>query len=192
VRSCTYTDDLNRVFERFLAGEESGLFHAGGPRPITLYQIAQGVNRADGYDPALPSIQSDPQQARKLLTQAGLRVGAIRHENSNTTLSGQLIDTSPAAGQSVPVGSNVTLVVSSGPAKVNVPDVTGESEALAKSDLHAAGFEVTAVIPRFLPYSFRGRIPASAALARIYLRVPLFWRVLGKQFLVLGVKGRED
>jgi hypothetical protein len=57
--------------------------------------------------------------------------------------------------------------------------------------LYAAGFEVTTVIPRFLPYSFRGRIPASAALARIYLRVPVLWRVLGKQFLVLGVKGRE-
>jgi hypothetical protein len=54
--------------------------------------------------------------------------------------------------------------------------------------LYAAGFKVTAVIPRFLPYSFRGRIPASAALARIYLRVPALWRILGKQFLVLGVK----
>ena len=32
VRSCTYTDDLNRVFERFLAGDEAGLFHCGGPR----------------------------------------------------------------------------------------------------------------------------------------------------------------
>jgi dTDP-4-dehydrorhamnose reductase len=53
VRSCTYTDDLNRVFERFLAGDESGLYHAGGLRPITLYQIAQIVNRAGGYDPAL-------------------------------------------------------------------------------------------------------------------------------------------
>src|SRR5260370_39568600 len=46
VRSCTYTDDLNRVFERFLAGNERGVYHAGGPRPITLYQIAQIVNRA--------------------------------------------------------------------------------------------------------------------------------------------------
>jgi hypothetical protein len=55
--------------------------------------------------------------------------------------------------------------------------------------LYAAGFEVTAVIPRFLPYSFRGRLPSSPALARSYLRVPALWRVLGKQFLVLGTKG---
>ena len=32
VRSCTYTDDLNRVFEYFLAGDEAGLYHLGGPR----------------------------------------------------------------------------------------------------------------------------------------------------------------
>jgi dTDP-4-dehydrorhamnose reductase len=53
VRSCTYTDDLNRVFERFLAGDETGLYHLGGPRAITLYQIAQIVNRVGGYDPRL-------------------------------------------------------------------------------------------------------------------------------------------
>jgi dTDP-4-dehydrorhamnose reductase len=53
VRSCTYTDDLNRVFERFLAGTESGLYQLGGPRAVTLYQIGQIVNRVGGYDPAL-------------------------------------------------------------------------------------------------------------------------------------------
>lgn len=53
VRSCTYTDDLNRVFERFLTGTEGGLYHLGGPRAVTLYQIGQIVNRVGGYDPAL-------------------------------------------------------------------------------------------------------------------------------------------
>jgi dTDP-4-dehydrorhamnose reductase len=53
VRSCTYTDDLNRVFERFLVEDWFGLYHLGGPRPRTLYQIAQIVNRVGGYDPSL-------------------------------------------------------------------------------------------------------------------------------------------
>ncbi len=53
VRSCTYCDDLNGVFERFLMGNQAGLFHAGGPRPMTLYNIAQVVNRVGGYDPHL-------------------------------------------------------------------------------------------------------------------------------------------
>jgi SAM-dependent methyltransferase len=52
--------------------------------------------------------------------------------------------------------------------------------------LHAAGFEIEEVVPRFLPYSFGGSLPASAALVRTYLRMPLAWRVLGKQFLVVG------
>src|SRR5438876_9361382 len=49
VRSCTYCDDLTAVFERFLAGDESGLYHLGGPRANTLYQIAQVVNRVGDY-----------------------------------------------------------------------------------------------------------------------------------------------
>jgi len=53
VRSITYTDDMNRVFERFLAGDETGLYHLGGPRALTLYQIAQIVNRVGGYEPTL-------------------------------------------------------------------------------------------------------------------------------------------
>jgi SAM-dependent methyltransferase len=54
--------------------------------------------------------------------------------------------------------------------------------------LHAAGFGVTAVVPRFLPYSFRGLLPPSPLLTRIYLRTPPLWPLLGKQFLVLARK----
>jgi hypothetical protein len=45
---------------------------------------------------------------------------------------------------------------------------------------------VTDVIPRFLPYSFRSRLPASRQLVALYLRMPILWRLQGKQFLVLG------
>lgn len=53
VRSVTYCDDLNIVFAEFLSRNLSGLFHCGGPRPITLYQIAQIVNYVGGYEPSL-------------------------------------------------------------------------------------------------------------------------------------------
>jgi hypothetical protein len=52
--------------------------------------------------------------------------------------------------------------------------------------LYAAGFEPTMVIPRYLPYSFRGVLPASPVLTRLYLRSPVLWPVLGKQFLVMA------
>lgn len=52
--------------------------------------------------------------------------------------------------------------------------------------LYAAGFEPIRIVPRFLPYSFRGRLPAGPALVRRYLRTPRAWPLLGKQFLVVG------
>jgi dTDP-4-dehydrorhamnose reductase len=53
VRTPAYTDCLNRLYERVLASDISGLYHAGGPRSLSLYQIAQIVNRVGGYDPNL-------------------------------------------------------------------------------------------------------------------------------------------
>jgi len=50
--------------------------------------------------------------------------------------------------------------------------------------LYAAGFTPREVLPRFLPFSFRGILPASPSLTRAYLRMPLAWRILGKQFLI--------
>jgi dTDP-4-dehydrorhamnose reductase len=68
VRSCTYVDDLNRVFELFLIGNEPGLFHLGGPRPVSLFQIGQIVNRVGGYPPTLlkgcPRIEAGPMPPR--------------------------------------------------------------------------------------------------------------------------------
>jgi hypothetical protein len=55
--------------------------------------------------------------------------------------------------------------------------------------LFAAGFEPERIVPRFLPYSFRGRLPAGATTTRLYLRTPAVWRLLGKQFLVIAKVG---
>jgi SAM-dependent methyltransferase len=61
------------------------------------------------------------------------------------------------------------------------------TEVSVQEHLYAAGYEVTDVVPRFLPFSFRSRWPASAKLTSLYLRTPLAWRFVGKQFLVLGI-----
>jgi SAM-dependent methyltransferase len=52
--------------------------------------------------------------------------------------------------------------------------------------LYAAGFEPERIVPRYLPYSFRGILPPSKTLTRLYLKAPLAWKLLGKQFLVIG------
>lgn len=64
VRTPAYTDCLNRLYERVLASEIEGLYHAGGPRALSLYQIAQIINRVGGYDPHLlrgcPRVDAGP------------------------------------------------------------------------------------------------------------------------------------
>ena len=49
-----------------------------------------------------------------------------------------------------------------------------------------AGFRTDVLIKRFLPYTTKGRLPVSNALARIYLRLPPAWLVFGKQTLYVG------
>jgi dTDP-4-dehydrorhamnose reductase len=51
VRTPTYTDCMNRLYETMLGNDLCGIFHAGGPRRMTLYQIAQVINRVGGYNP---------------------------------------------------------------------------------------------------------------------------------------------
>ena len=60
-------------------------------------------------------------------------------------------------------------------------------EAVAEH-LYASGFEPERTVSRFLPYSFTGFLPPSRTLTRVYLRTPPVWRLLGKQFLMLGRK----
>jgi serine/threonine-protein kinase len=82
------------------------------------------------------------QQAQKMIRQQHLAVGRVLFQNSSTVAKNVVISTDPSSGQTVPVGSRVNLFVSSGPALVRVPDVTGESQDSAKSQLTGAGLQV--------------------------------------------------
>jgi dTDP-4-dehydrorhamnose reductase len=69
IRTPTYTDCLNPLMANVLARPDmTGLYHAGGPRRLSLYQIAQIVNRIGGYDPHLlhgcPRIEAGPMPPR--------------------------------------------------------------------------------------------------------------------------------
>ncbi|HMN84593.1 MAG TPA: class I SAM-dependent methyltransferase [Bauldia sp.] len=54
--------------------------------------------------------------------------------------------------------------------------------------LQQAGFEVTEVLPRFLPYTMNARVRTGDFLIRAYLALPIAWRIFGKQFLVVAAK----
>jgi methyltransferase family protein len=60
------------------------------------------------------------------------------------------------------------------------------TERSTAEHLYGAGFAVTRAYPRFLPYSFGGRIPTHPALVRAYLRTRPAWSLLGKQFLLIA------
>lgn len=53
IRTPTYVDCLSAVCEDVLRSELRGIYHAGGPRRLSLYQIGQIINRLGGYDPDL-------------------------------------------------------------------------------------------------------------------------------------------
>jgi beta-lactam-binding protein with PASTA domain/predicted Ser/Thr protein kinase len=105
--------------------------------------VSLAVSAGPGTETVPPVEGESLKQARADIRAAHLTVGRIVRQTSSQYPAGQVIGTDPAAGQMPPAGSRVTVFVSSGPAKVAVPDVTTESEAQAKSDLHNAGFQVT-------------------------------------------------
>jgi SAM-dependent methyltransferase len=54
--------------------------------------------------------------------------------------------------------------------------------------LRTTGFSLERVIPRFLPYTMSDGRQYPTLLVRLYLRVPLAWRLFGRQFLVVAGK----
>lgn len=54
--------------------------------------------------------------------------------------------------------------------------------------LAMAGFEVERVVARFLPYTTRSALPKASFLIAAYVRMPLAWPILGKQFLLVARK----
>lgn len=50
------------------------------------------------------------------------------------------------------------------------------------------GFAIERSVPRFLPYTMVNSREYPLFLLRLYLRMPLVWRILGKQFLIVARK----
>jgi beta-lactam-binding protein with PASTA domain/predicted Ser/Thr protein kinase len=84
----------------------------------------------------VPSVQGFREaRAKRLIAAAHLKVDRTLPESSNQFAAGFVTRTDPTAGESLPIGTGVTLFVSSGKAKVTVPDVRGEPQAAATQAL---------------------------------------------------------
>lgn len=77
--------------------------------------------------------------ARSRLAQTGLLLheGDVRY--SGDVPAGSVLEQSPKAGESVPAGSVVTVVVSAGADTFEMPDYVGESVLVARAELEARG-----------------------------------------------------
>jgi eukaryotic-like serine/threonine-protein kinase len=84
-------------------------------------------------------------QAKSAIEAANLKVGQVMQQSSTTMLAGHVVSTSPAAGANPTAGSAVEIFVSSGPPKVQVPDVTSEDIGQAKANLQNQGFSIGTV-----------------------------------------------
>jgi eukaryotic-like serine/threonine-protein kinase len=104
-------------------------------QPITML-ISKGPEFVE-----VPKVEGDQEsEAVAALRAAGFSVHSIRQEDRDVP-SGEVISSDPAAGESVPKGSTVTIVVSKGPPLVQVPDLRCMSKGQAKDALKNANLD---------------------------------------------------
>ena len=81
---------------------------------------------------------SSVDDARTALLDANLKMGPITEEDSDQP-AGYVLSQSPLEGTQVNAGSTVAITIASG--SVSVPQVVGQQEAQARSDIVQAGFD---------------------------------------------------
>jgi serine/threonine-protein kinase len=92
---------------------------------------------------AMPSVSGvSLTAASAAIASAGLTVGTVTRQNSDTFPADTVISASQSSGAQVTQGTAVDLVVSAGQATASVPDVRGASQADATTKLSNAGFKV--------------------------------------------------
>jgi eukaryotic-like serine/threonine-protein kinase len=77
--------------------------------------------------------------AQAELQNLGFTVKLGPGEHSSTVAQGDVVQTDPAIGTSAKRGATVTLIESTGPVMIGVPQVTGLTEAAAEAELRKAG-----------------------------------------------------
>jgi serine/threonine-protein kinase len=115
--------------------------------PASGEEVAVGsaVNLVVAQEPdtaTVPSVIGRPlDDARAAIEAEGLQLGNVETRASDQPAD-VVLETNPAGGSEVEAGSSVDVVVSSGAATVQVPDVQGQDAAAAEATLLQQGFEV--------------------------------------------------
>jgi len=86
-----------------------------------------------------PTEGLSPEEAQTALETAGFVVAGFEDAASDTVDVGDVVGTDPAAGTDAQFGSEVTILVSTGPGQVTVPDVICSNLGQAKGRIQDAG-----------------------------------------------------
>src|SRR6202166_1175545 len=119
--------------------------------PPSGNSVAQGspVNLVISSGPQMvtvPNVEGLTQDAATTaITAAKLTGGTVTQQSSNTVATGKVISQDPPSGNSVAQGSCVTLVISSGPQMVTVPNVEGLTQDAATTAITAAKLTMGAI-----------------------------------------------
>jgi serine/threonine-protein kinase len=115
---------------------------AGGDRAEKGATVTITVSSGPGTA-QIPDLTGKPRsEATETLDELGFEVEEDA-QSSSTITENRVIETRPAAGQTVDRGTTVTIVLSSGRPRVSVPKVVGKSLADARTELESAGFTVS-------------------------------------------------
>jgi serine/threonine-protein kinase len=107
-------------------------------------RVTIAVSTGPGSSPLLNVVGLTAAQATAKLKAAGFKPTS-ETQSSSSVASGRVISTDPPAGTELQAGSQVTLVVSGGPAQTTVPDVVGQSRAAAEATLTNAKLTIGTV-----------------------------------------------
>ncbi len=131
--------------EDYSATVAKGKVIATDPKAGESVRRYQGVNLVISRGPRMVSVPNlnglDRKAAQAQLEEANLKLGKVT-ERHNEAKAGKIIEQSEEFGSSIAEASKVDVVVSSGPAPVEIPRVQGRNESDAKDLLEAAGFTV--------------------------------------------------
>ena len=128
--------------DKFAEGEIVRQTPRGGTKVDDGVGVTLWVSRGPLLIPTPDLSGLEPAVARSLLEGDSLKYES-RRAASRTAPKGQVFRQEPVAGTTVRRGDTVTFWVSSGPPRVDVPDVVGLSQGQASDVLEKAGFVVS-------------------------------------------------
>jgi beta-lactam-binding protein with PASTA domain/predicted Ser/Thr protein kinase len=142
LRQAGFQANPYRVASGRVAGTVLGQTPLGNTKADKGATVTLRVSKGRG-NVRIPSVQGESKTtAEKTLKGYGLKVSRSESVASSRWASGKATGTSPGAGASVPTGTKIVLLISSGVPLKAVPSVKNQNASAASATLRADGFRV--------------------------------------------------